>query len=135
MSWLFGDTPTDDQVDRCSPRWVTAVHEAGHAVAVRRQGGRVTRARVWGSHGGRVEGTVDGALADGVQAAAGRIAARHIAGRTGGWDGNDAAHVRRCAREAGVSVGELERRAARLVRSHRGEIEQAARRLYRSGSL
>lgn len=112
-----------------------AIHEAGHAVAVAKLGGRVTSAYVdedwWsGPHGEvtwNLPGGSDKKLAEGHMTAllAGKLAAGNSAGC---WA--DDAEVRRIQRQVPeADRAAAERRARRIVRSGRTEIRREAERL------
>lgn len=128
MGWFF----KDNDVDRGSDRWGTARHEAGHVVAARRKGGRA-RAKLVDDRKGFFTGTLPSRASD-VDEAVVLLAGRAAGGaRHGG--ATDRANAKRLLSGTGVSVGQAEAQARRLVAQNRAEIDREADQLYRNGRI
>ena len=123
-----------EQVDERSERWVTAVHEAGHVVAVEQFGGRVLSCRLDEHDDGRgnTRHTVETGGQRAVVAVAGERATRLLLG-TGGGSGIDYRDAAHALHGTGRGVDWAEHHADVLVRACRRDILREARHLYRRG--
>jgi hypothetical protein len=139
-----------DGADDLSPM-MAAYHEAGHAVAHKVAGGRVSSVKLTGrdtgvmttqEHGPR-EGDLMGWLVMILagQEAAARFLTHHgyslAAGRRANHRGShhDRARFRRYAQGSGISEAHARHEAERLVRTHWRRIDRTARKLTRSRHL
>jgi hypothetical protein len=124
----------DGEIDEGSERWVTAVHEAGHAVTVDALGYRVISCEVHDDDTtGNTHHTVDDSPERAVIAVAGERATRLLLG-TGGGSTTDYADAHRCLTGLGLGIDWAETQADHLVRAYRRDILCTARRLYRGRS-
>ncbi|PXY31109.1 hypothetical protein [Prauserella muralis] len=133
-------------------RWVSAFHEAGHAVVHCAAGGRLRTARLTADDAGHITTRENGPHPDrpldwlamllaGHEAAT-RFLVQHggystgqARSRTRGSARDDLAAFRRDARGTGISESRARREAATRVRRHWGRIQRAAHTLHATGRL
>jgi hypothetical protein len=117
-----------------------ATHEAGHVVAARAVGGRVTSARM-DDHGGRVQWDMSSRnLVDEITSNVAFLRAGELAAGTRSGCGGDRASVKQQLRrlpsgQRGVVLRAGEQKARQIVRSRSGEIARVADVLNQKGRL
>ena len=121
----------DPEVDETSERWVTAVHEAAHAVVAEECGARVDFCRVDTETTGMTRHNGSG-LVHAVIAVAGERATRLLLG-TGGGSSVDYEQAQVALDGTGRDLTWAETTAEHVIHGCRRDIHAAARRLYRSG--
>lgn len=122
------------QVDETSERWVTAVHEAGHAVTAESFGGRVTECVISprDDREGHMRHTVTAPGPWAIIAVAGERATRLLCG-VGGGATTDYEIAYDALREIGRPITWAEDHADAIVAGWRRDIVREARTLYRRG--
>lgn len=132
-----GLPPADaDRVDETSQRWVTAVHEAGHAVVTGALGHRVKFAGVSTDETGLTSLDIADRRANdpayAVVCVSGERATRLLLG-VGGGSGTDYRDARTALARTGRSIEWAEQHADQIIHERRRDLIQLARRLYRDG--
>ena len=121
-----------DRIDENSERWVTAVHEAGHAVAVDELGYRITDCWIHPDDDRR--GGTNHTATDGpdraIVSVAGERATRLLLG-CGGGSRIDYDHAAHALTGTGHSIDWAEDHADQIIGGRRRDILLIARRLYR----
>lgn len=123
----------DDGIDETSERWVTAVHEAGHALVADHLGARVALCRIDpDGDTGRTRHDATGATWA-VVAVAGERATRLTLG-LGGGSATDYRHAAHALTDTGHDLDWAEDTADDLLTAARRDLLRTARQLYRTGS-
>ncbi len=128
-----------EDVDETSQRWVTAVHEAGHATVADYYGARVAICRIRDDDTSGLTRHNAFGVAHAVVAVAGERATRLLLG-TGGGSTTDYADARTALARADIPTGihitvaRVEDLADAVIRTHRRDLLRTARQLYRTGS-
>lgn len=120
-----------EMIDESSERWVTAIHEAAHAVVAEHLGSRVRYCRVTSDETGVTSNTATG-LPLAVVAVAGERATRLLCG-SGGGSGIDYQHAAAELRGTGHDIAWAEQHADEAITANRREIRRDATCLYRKG--
>ncbi len=120
-----------EAVDETSERWITAIHEAAHAVVAEHFGARVEFCRVTGDDTGLTRHTAQGP-AHAVVAVAGERATRLMCG-TGGGSGTDYRQATAVLHGSSHDIAWAEQQAEDAITGNRREIRRAAATLYRKG--
>ncbi len=127
-----------EDIDETSERWVTAVHEAGHATAADYYGAGVAVCRIRDDDTSGLTRHNAFGVAHAVVAVAGERATRLLLGVGGGatTDYADAHAALARAARAGTDHGLawVETVADNVITSNRPELLRTARQLYRTGS-
>lgn len=120
-------------IDETSERWITAVHEAAHAVIAEVCGARVEVCEIDRRHDdrGRTRHTAEGPDWA-VVSVAGERATRRMLG-SGGGSSVDYQQASAALRGTGRAIGWAEDTADDLIGIHRRDITALARQLYRTG--
>ena len=128
--------PEDREVNEDSQRWVTAIHEAGHVIAVETLGYRVKDAFIdTDGYSGGVNHTLDlYSLDRAVVAVAGQRATRVLLG-VGGGSERDYQQARAALAGTTRDLDWAEHQADALIRGARWTLLRTARRLYWRGQL
>ncbi|MFC4949042.1 M50 family metallopeptidase [Pseudonocardia sp. GCM10023141] len=130
MTATFAATRENEVVEH-SERWVTAVHEAGHAITAEYLGYQVDDCRVRTDTTGNTRHNAEG-TAHAVVAVAGERAARIITGSGGGCT-EDYCQAEDALSGSGRDIAWAEHQADDAIWSCRREITNLARRLYYRG--
>ncbi len=132
-------TDRADTVDETSERWVTAVHEAGHATVADYYGARVAVCRIRDDDTSGLTRHNAFGVAHAVVAVAGERATRLLLG-VGGGSTTDYADAHTALARADVPAGihitltRVEALADAVITTHRRDLLRTARQLYRTGS-
>lgn len=123
----------DGEIDETSERWVTAVHEAGHATAAAFYGARIADCRIHPDDTGLTRHNATG-LAHAVVAVAGERATRLLLG-CGGGSTTDYADAHAAILRAGArqTLGWVENIADGVLTADRRDLLRLGRQLYRTG--
>lgn len=118
-------------IDETSERWVTAVHEATHAVLAEQLGAHVQSCRITSDHTGTTRHNAEGAD-HAIVAVAGERATRRLCGQ-GGGSTTDYQQAETALTGTGHDIAWAEDHADTLIASNRREIHRTATTLYRRG--
>jgi hypothetical protein len=122
-----------DGIDEDSERWMTAIHEAAHAIVGAHLGHRVQFAGATTDETGLTRTGRDAVgLEEAVIAVAGEQATVLELGKTGGA-ARDYARAEAALSGTGWSLEQAEFLATGILHDHRGELRALARRIYRTG--
>jgi hypothetical protein len=129
-----GLPPEDiDGIDEDSERWMTAIHEAAHAIVGAHLGHRVEFAGATTDTTGLTRTGRDATgLEEAVIAVAGEQATQLELGKVGGA-ATDYARAEAALSGTGWSLEQAEFLAVGILQDHRGELTALARRIYRHG--
>lgn len=124
------------RLDKGSDRWGISVHEAGHYHAARKLGGRSPRAYVKKGSGWANANWPDSIPPDSIAVflLAGGAAGRKVHS-TYGPSAHDKHQARRYLTGTGMSYGQAQRRADRIVNSQWGAIQSTAHKLHDRGRV
>lgn len=120
-----------EDIDETSDRWITAVHEATHAVLAEHLGAHVQFSRITGDDTGLTRHNAKGAD-HAVVAVAGERATRRLCGQ-GGGSTTDYQQAETALAGTGHDIAWAEDQADALIASNRREIHRDATTLYRRG--
>ena len=128
-----GGHPDGEEIDQTSPRWITAVHEAGHATAAAFYGARTAVCRIHPDDTTGISRHTAFGLAHAVVAVAGERATRLLLG-TGGGSIADYADARAALARSGShhSLAWVENLADGVLSTDRRDLLRTARQLYRT---
>lgn len=130
----LGLPPDDaDGIDEDSERWMTAIHEAAHAIVGAHLGHRVQFAgAITDTTGVTRTGRDAVGMEEAVIAVAGQVGTRMELGKSGGA-GTDYARAEAALAGTGWLLEQAEFLAEGILHDHQGELLALARRIYRHG--